>query len=143
MDPDPFSDDDFARLEQFANSRIPILDRVIAVGESVKRPSGLTVVLTSVELWSTLITVNTARTLPQKSMGPRTPPSPAELADALDSLTDDLGHTYGLRSAASGGGTTLDHSSTHFAGPVDPTAKVLTFRPRECRGEVVFHVPLD
>jgi hypothetical protein len=133
-------------IEQYL-SRSPVLERVIEVNETVEAQGGGRVVVTSVELWTTLIVVHHAVV---GSEGMRHPPSEADAAETqrrfeyTRNLRDNLGNTYGIAGGGGGGGgdtaMRFEQYQTTFRGPIDPGATSLVFRPansaRDCEIEI-------
>lgn len=136
-DPEPDdAEEGIGELERFLNNS-PVLDRVVEVNQTVEAQGGGRVVVTSVELWTSLIVVQA--TIVGSDQSRRLPRSDADVAerqrrfDFTRFLGDDLGNTYDTVGGGGGGGgdaaMMVEHYTYSFRGPVDPAASTLFYRP--------------
>lgn len=123
----------------------PRLSRVVSVNRTLPARAGGRIVVSSVELWSSIIVFNVA--VASSDFGQR--PDHAETvarAQYTMVLRDDLGNTYQQAAAGGGGGGDPAMQFTVYQaiyhGPVHPDASSLIFRPPETEELQEIDVPL-
>lgn len=123
----------------------PRLNGVVSVNRTLPARAGGRVVVSSVELWSSIIVFNVA--VASSDFGQR--PDHAETvarAQYAMVLRDDLGNTYQQAAAGGGGGGDPAMQFTVYQaiyhGPVHPDASSLIFRPPETEQLQEIDVPL-
>lgn len=129
----------------------PVLQRVVAVNASVPARRGGRLVVTSVELWTTMIVVHftivgsdSSRRMPQ-----REDEAAASIARMQETrfLGDDLGNTYEMVGGGGGGGgdpaRIIEIHQITYRGPVAGNASSLAFYPEQAasRDPVIIRLP--
>ena len=137
---DAHSGDDlsFGDIEAYL-AAAPVLQRVVEVNATVAARLGGRLVVTSAELWTTLIVVHYTIVGSDTS---RRMPKGEEEADAFVArmqetrfLHDDLGNAYEMVGGGGGGGgdpaLTIEMHQVTYRGPVAADANSLTFHPEQ------------
>jgi hypothetical protein len=131
---------DFGEIEAYLDGA-PVLLRVVEVNITAPARKGGRLVVSSAEIWTTLIVIHYATVGSEALQWHGGDPNGDEFAAwqsaqqrALQ-VSDDLGTTYPMVSGGGGGGgdpalPILQYQRT-YRGPIDPRAGVLVFWPAE------------